>query len=379
MLLRKMFSTISFSLLSSRSIPYLSSSIKRNMSSSSGFEGVWTDWSLGSVLGRSITVTDNHGSYILNAIATFISIVATFAWLIVAYTLHQCLVPKQPSNALCCQHQLTLRNSPTALDAAMDLISNLWQWSPRFAFCCKARRITRPPMASRRRSILLLLIASVLWIAFTVAGIESSTVAIASFQSSNVLAASHNCGLWSYTLSIAGSQSSAQKILNDTLAGRSYARSCYAKETSYDRIISCGFFTIPSLPYTATALEQQCPFGEFQTSRNLNLSFENGECDSLYNYNSGSYYMATHMLDSHDHLGINAAARDRIRFRKVVTCSPLSLKNRTSVGDGPFGSTNCSKKLTAYNFGPLKPPVDTNYTLLYNEGTPQDIVGYQVT
>ena len=348
------------------------------MSSTEVFVGLWTDWSNGRVLGASITVSDNYGRYILSGTATFIGIVAGFAWALVVYFLHYIRVrvnhdsDLDDADPLHLQQQVSLRNSQSALSTAFELLCICWVWTPRSCFCGK-RRVDRATSRVKRCTSPLILYPLVVWGAFTVAGTLSSYIAKPAFQSSGVCVKRNKCGLWTFNTSSPDGLTAQQlKLLNDTLASRTYARGCYSQDLNSVNPTLCSFYTVQNLTYTGIRLNGQCPFGSYQSTENLNLAFTNGECDTPYNV--GAHLMFTDLLDSHDHLGINAPAQNRVHFQKNTTCSPISLTNRTGAYIEPSAG---SKQYTQYDFGPIDQV--SNYTYLYSPSTPQDLVGYQIT
>jgi len=345
------------------------------MTSVQVFVGRWTDWSHGKVLGDSITVKIEAGRVILSGTATFIAVVAGFAWTIAAYIAHQFLARTHHTDFLHAQNRSSFRNSQSALSTAWELFCIGWTWSSRRCFCCRQRG-NRNSQRVRRRCFPAVLYAMVVWAAFTASGILSSNIAPPAYQSSDIRVKQTNCGLWSFnTTNLEGLTAQQIKVLNDTIGSRQYARTCYSNDFISIDPTACSFYTVQNLAYIRMPLESQCPFGSKQSSVNLNLPFKNGECDTLYN--TGSHLMFTDLLDSHKHLGINAPPVDRIQFQKNTTCSPLSTSNRTSVYYGPFGAANESKAYTQYEFGPIEGVSD--YTYLFSSSTPQDIVGYQIT
>jgi hypothetical protein len=362
---------------------------RKTMSSAQVYKGVWTDWSKGAVLGKSLTVTDAMGNILLTIIATYISYVGMFLWRIIAFGLHQLLVKSSPTNAIRHQQQLAMRNSSDPLSAFIDVLS-IWK---AYQFNSRRSRLPNwfqrsrpqalgavPPATNVKvRTGILITVSFVVWAGLIVAGIESSNIAINSYQSSDVLVKQGLCGFWSFSAptsqaSQAAADDQAHKTLNDTLAGRAYARACYAGDASFGGTISCNFFTKQSLIYTAQILKNKCPFGTKNSSDNLNLPFKNGECD--VEYNTGAHFMDTGLLDSHVDLGINALADDRVKFRKVTTCSPITLANRTALAPPPYPGQNFN--YTGYLFGPVGNSSNGDFTLTYNQYTIQDDVGYQI-
>lgn len=335
----------------------------QSMSSIPVHTGHWTDWSKGAILGSSLTVTDSQGKYIISTTSTFIGIVGTCAWSLVVYIIHQFRASRDGGNAFYHQQQVSLCNSGSAVGTAKELMQLHMAWSPK----SKAEH-------AKRSTYGLVGSALIVWGAFKVASIMSSRIANPSFEASSVTVQQGNCGIWTFPPDNTTTKNQeSQKILLDTLAGRAYARACYADDSSFRSVVSCNVYAGKSLPYSTRFLPNQCPFGSLRSISNQDQTFKGGPCDTVNN--AGSFNMTTHLLDSHVHLGINARQRDRLQFSKSVVCSPLTVTNRTT---GYSGTSCASGNCTAYNFGPIVPGV-SDYTFLYSPSTPQDSVGYQAS
>jgi hypothetical protein len=353
------------------------------MSSIPIYVGFWTDWSHGSVWGSSLTVSYNTGNVLLATTAVFITIVGGFVWSIIAYTIHQCLVRQKPMSAVQVnqlhprdlallrqsevvrlQEQLIFRNSKEPFAAMMEIfrLQCTW-WSQGF---------------KSTRKLHIFIYPFVIWAGFIVAGVLSSNIANQPERSSNVRVKSHNCGLWSFNLSTQlGVYDREVKLLNDTLGGRIYARSCYSNDWTANNPVSCSIYTKRNLTYNKHHLNGMCPFGPNQNSSNLQRSFSGSECD--FRYNIGSHQMVSVTLDSHDDLGINAHPRDRVQFQKTVTCAPVSTSNRTGATNVIPQTSNKTdtKSYTTYNFGQISRV--SPYTYAYAASAKDDSVGYQIT
>ena len=348
------------------------------------YVGFWTDWSQGSVWGSSLTVSYNTGNIILATTAVFITIVGGYVWSITTYAIHQCLVRRNPipvatlnrlhpqgsvhlkqSELIRLQEQLIFCNSEDPFAAVVEIfgLRRTW-WSQGHRPIAKFHTIIYP---------------FVIWAGFIIAGVLSSQIANQPEKSSNVRVQSQNCGLWSFNLT---NQSAIYdhevKLLNDTLGGRIYARSCYADDWTANNPISCSIYTKRNLTYTKQALDLKCPFGPNQNSSNFELAFDGGECDIIYN--NGSHQMVSAILDSHDDLGINAHPKDRVQFQKTVTCSPVSTANRTEVMSLVPGNSNVTNStlydVTTYNFGGINGV--SSYTYAYAPSAISSSVGYQI-
>ena len=93
---------------------------------------------------------------------------------------------------------------------------------------------------------------------------------------------------------------------------------------------------------------------------------------------SGSAQIDTGLIDSHKHLGINARSKNRVSFRKVVTCAPVNYDGYVS--EVPDNTTN-GYDFIQYNLGPvgdITTGIVSNYTISYSSHTPNDHIGYTV-
>jgi hypothetical protein len=333
------------------------------MSSIPVYVGYWTDWSYDQVLGDSVTVDEQFGRYILSGMATFVTIVTGFAWLIVAYCVHQARVSDKRIDAIHFQQQVTYRNDTAPLTSAADSFSIYLAW--KSWSCLKRHKVQKDVDRLKRRTLYALSYPLLTWGAFTAAGVLSSQVAKPAYQSSDVLVNPGLCGEWFFNIStVQGLTLHDLKVLNDTLGGRAYARSCYSADLSSINPVSCLFYTTQQLPYDSTDVTGACPFA-------LDQEFENGPCS--VNNNTGSHKMYTSLLDSHVHFGINAKTINRVQVQKNVTCSPVSAQNNTNASN----VTSISGQVTEYNLGQVQGV--SNYTYIYSPSTPTDNVGYQIT
>jgi hypothetical protein len=206
------------------------------------FLGKWTDWSHGAILGASLTVDEKYGQYIIAATASFIGIVAGFVWTIVAYVVHRCRVPRHGADPLLRQQQVSLLNSQSPLSTSWELLCLAWTWSPRWCFCCRPRKKKRFEHGRNCCSLGLLLIPLTVWGIFAALGIISAQVAKPPNEGSSVKIKAGNCGLW--TFDDDHQDQYDQKVLNDTMAARAYARSCYSKDLDLSSPVSCSFYTV---------------------------------------------------------------------------------------------------------------------------------------
>lgn len=221
--------------------------------------GAWTGWSRNAVLGSSLTVPDKYGKIILSSTATFISaIVANAAWQFAAYFMHRYLprINDQVPRGLHYQHQVAIRNSQTPLSTFMEVLSTCkaWSGSSWWSVCLKIYNYNAskedddkdeaPPCYQgiwRQTALVMFLVGSV-WAFFTGCGVVSSYVAVPATKASSVEVKHQDqlCGTRTFdTSSEAGKIAAQWKALNDTIAARAYARSCYAADLGSPNTITC--------------------------------------------------------------------------------------------------------------------------------------------
>ncbi|THW44680.1 hypothetical protein D6D22_03906 [Aureobasidium pullulans] len=309
--------------------------------------GIWTDWSLGQVQGLTVTLRSQDAALLTAFIAIYIQIASSGSWKIVQFIIHQIRASKQndEEDALFHQQQIILRNSSSPLSALTDLLSMAWAWR-RFA-------------ASFKRSIVLVLLASVHFAAFAIASLYSSR--ISSLSSQHMLVESSNCGTWSFSGDFQD-EDVQSRVINETITAAAYARGCYNSNRTDGQ---CGEYVNSRLPWTAYA-NTACPF-------------PSGWCRGG---DTGAYSMDTGPLESFRALGINSKPSDRITYRKVTTCSPvhvglLETLEEISSSNPLLEQTDNSTAITvdrlylgASAFGLL------NYTYQYPVESVRDGIGY---
>jgi hypothetical protein len=177
-------------------------------------------------------------------------------------------------------------------------------------------------------------------VGFTVASGFSSTISTA--VSSEVLVKSIKCGFVTEGLSSTPEQLfplfsyGAEKY--DSAAN--YAQQCYSNNTS--GVLDCGLFITKQITGTIDK-NATCPFSN-EVCRN---SQSNIRLDTGY-------------VDSHAHFGLNSPPNERILFRNVVHCAPLTTEGYTTLETNtPLGN------VTKYHYGSSRNATgDINYVHL---------------
>jgi hypothetical protein len=317
------------------------------MSSVPVYLGFWHDYSRGDVHGWTLTLSVRWGGYLVAALSTFVGLVGTCFWDLVAFGVHQWRAKSGDEDGLFFQQQVIYRNPASAAGAFIDILKICWAWSPRRSSWTRTRKL-------RRRSLYLSIPPLLVFVGFTAAGVFVGEVANPNYRSNDVKIKPPNCGFVEYNIATpAGSRDFDLHLVNDTLAARAYARNCYGPNTTLG---ACSLYPRQTLPYTIS--EVKCPFGKDPNGQSLCISKTALSAD-------------TGLLDTNSHLGINTTPKNRLLFRKSATCSPINARpyaqSSTEIG-------NADPVWTFY----LGPIGTFNYTYQYSSRTKFDFVGYQM-
>ena len=299
-------------------------------SSTSIYTGPWINWSQGPVLGSTITLSARDGAILTSFIATFVTIVGAQLWKIICFILHQSRASQKPEDGLYHQHQNVFRNSTTPGGAAWSFTLQSWYWWGR------ARRSTVRSLPWALFSILYIVVLAALSI------FGSSEIAKAAGQ--DRLIRGSQCGYWQVDGSEIGDDSFEAKILRDSQSAAAYARDCYAGSVDS---LKCNTYATPQIKWAGKQAE--CPFQDRICYRNY------------------TYQMDTGLIDSHHDLGINTAEGERVKYRKVTTCSVLTEED--------YIEDNNATQLVTWYYGPAG---SSNYTFSYSRYALRANLGYSV-
>lgn len=145
------------------------------------YHGVWINWSDGSIVGSTTTLSSRNGSLLTAFLAIFVAATGAAVWKILSFSIHQSRTSQDPRDGLHHQQQVILRNSGTPGAASWQLLQLSYVWG----------RLAKRPFW---RSLPLALLAMANLIAFALAGVFSSEVTKAAGDA--VLIRSDNCGNW---------------------------------------------------------------------------------------------------------------------------------------------------------------------------------------
>ncbi|CAN8103294.1 unnamed protein product [Discula destructiva] len=265
-------------------------------------------------MGATLTLNRTEGNYVLTFTCLFITIVSARFWSIVRLVMHHWYSTPKPRDALHHQKQAVLRNSPSAFDSVLALSSLARAW--------------RHTSNGQRHLIRLtpgILTAFFIAVAFFIAPGFSSQ--ISSGIGNEVLLEGSNCSI---AYAVNGDDKNIDELFpylsRVTIDNANYAQQCYSTETS--GVFDCDSFVKPRLPSTV-ATQFPCPFASgICRSDEANIRIDSG------------------YLDSNGHLGIIAPWDERILFRTVLSCAPLSTEGYSS------STTTTTGDYTAYDYGP---------------------------
>ena len=276
------------------------------------YEGVWTDWSKGAIWGLTLTLDPTKAVIITNSLALFVTIAGVELWTILRYTIHQRSASSQKElfSPHIDKQKVILRNAGGSIDTARLMLNLAWT----------SRRSTGKRAFSSYAVGLLAILYTASFMAASI--FSNNAISIGSARHpSPVLIRSKNCGVWNQTyFDLAQSLSAGdpqgiqmffqacQKRATDIQSSLRYAQQCYPSHLSQ----------LPPNPLTSNCNILKKP--------SLDWEYHEGSCPfqpQMCHNNSRSIVLDTGDMDSHDDLGINAAPQDRLRYRRLTTCSVL--------------------------------------------------------
>ena len=294
--------------------------------------GFWTNYSSGTFLGATLTLSQQNGNLLLAFLALFIGASGRALWTIIRFILHTSLSTTVPRDAVYHQQQAVLRNTPLAHDAAIDLLRASFVWHQRTHSV--RRRVL--PVALLAAMISALSVAAstfcfkltelqLMWIT---PGITSSKALLTA--TNEALISGRLCGkLVSDNTTLNFSVSDTTSYFNRK-GVESFAHVTQCGHGSTERLAeSCGAFVKSSLPFTSDK-NASCPFSEEMCkSSTRNLLLDSGDIDSL------------------SHLGLNTGPRFIMRHQSH--CAPLNTQNLTEMTESQTGERHLTYR---YGFGP---------------------------
>lgn len=258
------------------------------------YTGFWTNWSRGKVLGAAVTVRSETGAIVTALLAIFVQLAAGYLWLLIAACLHH--VRGRRANHLCDtmhrQHQVILKNVSAPGDVALRTLWLVWSWQSQDPRC-----------SAFVPYVLMAVMAAFCAVSGIIFGVFSSYVV--ETADIEVLIRSGNCGVFTVPKEILFQDplwvAHNKFWMEGLVASSTYARQCYNASSSTS---ACNIFTVPTVRWTTDYLAP-CPF-------DIKMCI------------GPAMTMDTGVVDSNDVLGFNFPAHDRVGFRKITTCAPIT-------------------------------------------------------
>lgn len=342
------------------------------------FEGLWTDWTKGQVLGLTWTLCPSKATLLTNSLALFVTLAGGQLWTIIRFSLHQLRAAHRPKaySERFLQQQVILRNASTDLHT-MRLMAQVG-WASRLA---PGRQFWFP--------LSIVLFALIHYTVFVAAGTLSNNLVNTGSEgtfstkrinvSSLVLSRSPLCGTWSpeyeiFTDTVNGgiltdsldsvqkSQEHNNKIDRNVQLSLEYAQDCYETTPNYYMSSKCDTFRRPSINFGTKSYTGACPFG-------LRMCHDSQD----------PIVFDSQLIDSHGDLGLNRRRNDRLTYRRRTTCAVLNDTGRIMESDK---STALAKAYANYGYSLLQGTNWTyswsNFSSQYTEFTPQTTGPYQI-
>ncbi|KKY13326.1 hypothetical protein UCDDS831_g09109 [Diplodia seriata] len=231
--------------------------------------GIWTNWTRGSVFGRTLTLQRRDGDLLIAFIALFVTIVGTSLWRILCFGLHGFFSTEKTRDGVYHQRQAILRNSANGASGLIRFVQAMWAWR---------HKDSKP----YRRIAPLIIFTTLFLCVFGVASGFSSRVSTG--IGNEVLIQTPDLGVstgrnltWAQILSIW-----APAYLRSVLSYATYAQQCYTNDTN---TANCNNFIKPRLEYLVQR-NASCPFGA-----------------DMCKLSNGNIFIDTGLLDFNDDLG----------------------------------------------------------------------------
>lgn len=264
------------------------------------FEGVWTNWAKGRVVGLTLTLSAHNANILSPVLANLVATAGGQLWRLFQFAIHQLRATPEPRNFLFWFQQIALRN--TAID-----INAFWRFI-KFAFVFKHEEAIH----SFKNSIPLITF-TLFHIALV--NLASSFTPTLLTAGNEVLSKGPFCGTYNdtYTTGIIYSNDTSTEALRLKMEFKQNVNSIFASvqqhvdicQTSLDGCDSTR--PVKSLKSTATILYGKCPFDSSICHPDI----------------EGALELDTGIISSHSHLGFNFPKEDQVAFRVRSLCAPL--------------------------------------------------------
>ncbi|KAK8128950.1 hypothetical protein PG984_010058 [Apiospora sp. TS-2023a] len=262
-------------------------------------------------MGATLTMTREHGNFLIAFTAFFVPFVASRFWRIFATLFHQCYSASgAPRDAIHHQRQVILRNSSSPESGLVSFIRLMWAW-----------RHARPWLRVMPAALFTFFSIGT----FTVAGgfssqISSTGEVLLKGDHCEIATEIHNGNLTQYEANTAYWASFISNV-------NSYAQQCYTNRNS--GLVECSRFITDTIPTATMDYKAICPFDASGICRQLgsNLRLDTGH------------------MNSNDIFGLNAPHDETLTLRYVLQCAPLKTEGRAR------NITVSNRKFTTYSYG----------------------------
>ena len=332
------------------------------------YNGLWYDYATNT---RILTLSGAKASTLQAALPIAITFVGAQVCSIIRLILYHLHYKRKPNTSSAQiddfkgyleQRRVLLRNSWGGLPLFFQLIPQVCHWRSFI------RRHIPRDRGCRKATPLILIVCFVHFAAWVVFGFIVSFLWTEGYVAQEALVRSQNpCG----TLSVNDVNDRLQRNLfeftdnNATVAADQYVKQCYLDEPS--ATAPCAFY--PQRRLDIKKSDGQCPFDVSQ---------------NCITTNSTPFTMDTEYIDSSDSLGMNAKPEDRILFRKLTTCSPISSRDYATVVNANETDEATlwprDTRLYRYFYGnvPVNDTYNTSYTFEFSSWKPSDGYAYDL-
>lgn len=296
------------------------------------FIGVWRnelsgDWTL--------TFSETNAGFLAAALVIFVGIVASQAWRILSFSLHQLRAASSHDRDVYHQQlQAVLCNSSSHSHAALLTMRVTLGWRRHLSIASLLKRSL--PVLS------VSLVSLVVWSAAQLFATRIWSSSSNQFLIGNVACGHHNTTSDRSTGQLQTSTSAWLRHWRARLEAASlYESQCYASQAN-----SSDCLTLPARRIEWTMQDTSCPF------QDPTLCIKTNNVPIL---------LDTGYINSNAHLGINAPTPESVEYRKIAACSPMQTNRRQLFFDSI--EFFCEDKATcvpaqvvnwAYNYGPTK-------------------------
>jgi len=248
--------------------------------------GIWT-----------LTLPEREAGVLAATLIIFAGFVASQAWSITKFILHQARAGEGVRDGLWHQQQVTIRNSNSHLHALWSLLSLAGAW---FQLLGAIKTTTR--------SFLLVFLSLVSLMAWSAARLFVSYIWTSAGD--HYLVGSGLCGVVYPVMADLTRDSQKASVWQTYYGNRleeaaTYERPCYSQDP--DPAL-CGRLPVPRLNWIAR--DGGCPV------------LEDALCIKT---NTTPVVMDSGFINSNNHLGVNAQPKDTIEYRRIATCAPLQV------------------------------------------------------